>query len=268
MKARILTALLLMPGVIILTLSEKTVWFALMLLLFMVLGMIELCRMNKLNHVQTSVVCMLFISIVSALYFVSDEVLGIIASLALLYWLWQAVELWRQRSIKSSAWRFVFEGFLLIMSAVLAFVLLHRASESGPYYALALLFIVWAADSSAFFVGKAIGRKKLAPAISPGKTVEGLIGGLAGGIFIALIASHLFFHFDVSHHLLGWLLTAMAAIFMSVVGDLYISRQKRLAGIKDSGRLLPGHGGILDRVDGLIAAAPTFVIMLTVFDLR
>ncbi len=130
--------------------------------------------------------------------------------------------------------------------------------DSGPVLVLIMLVIVWAADIGAYFVGRAVGRVKLAPQVSPGKTWEGVIGGLAAATLAAIVAA-------------GWagltiaqgvgLGISVAAI--SVIGDLTVSMFKRNAGLKDSGRLFPGHGGVLDRIDGVTAAAPLFAIEAT-----
>ena len=123
---------------------------------------------------------------------------------------------------------------------------------------ISMMSIVWAADSLAYFTGKSLGKRKLAPELSPNKTVEGLIGGIAGSAVVALILAQFLLGFGVSQ-IVAWMVAALVAAFASVVGDLYQSSLKRAAGVKDSGRILPGHGGVLDRIDGVIPAAPVFV---------
>jgi phosphatidate cytidylyltransferase len=122
---------------------------------------------------------------------------------------------------------------------------------------LLLLFIVWGADSFAYFAGKAFGKHKLAPNLSGGKTIEGVVGGLIGVLLITGI--WMFVTNNVNYNFL--LLALITGIF-SVVGDLYESIYKREAGVKDSGNILPGHGGMFDRLDGLLAATPIFFIGL------
>jgi len=122
---------------------------------------------------------------------------------------------------------------------------------------MALLWTVWLGDSAAYFVGKAIGKHKLAPRLSPKKTIEGSIGGilgtLAGIVFVREV-------FDLPGTW-GWMiLFAVAAAVIEQAGDLFESLLKRAAGVKDSGNLIPGHGGILDRVDGILFAAPLFAL--------
>jgi len=128
--------------------------------------------------------------------------------------------------------------------------------EHGPSYLLFMLVMVWIVDSAAYFIGKAWGKHALAVKISPNKTLEGAIGGVAAALIFASIM-HFIFHDLV----LVTVLTALA----SITGDLFESMMKRLAGVKDSGRLVRGHGGVLDRIDSLIAAAPVFALGLIFF---
>ena len=130
-----------------------------------------------------------------------------------------------------------------------------RAQWMGDWWVLLCMCIVWLADIGAYFVGKAIGKTKLAPAISPGKTVEGVFGGLVtalagGGVAAILILPIVPLGFIVP--------TILLTVLASVCGDLYESTLKRSAGVKDSGNLLPGHGGMLDRIDAILAALPVF----------
>jgi phosphatidate cytidylyltransferase len=145
-----------------------------------------------------------------------------------------------------------FQGFLYI-PLLLAFLILMRNSADGMRWILLLLCIVFSGDTAALYVGTLIGRHKLAPAISPKKTVEGSIGGLAAGLLVGLLAKHF---------LLPALPWGAAAGFCLVVGlagqvgDLFESAMKRASDVKDSGSILPGHGGVLDRIDALLFAAP------------
>lgn len=146
-------------------------------------------------------------------------------------------------------------GFAALLPAWASLTYLHGSSPRGPALTMTVLVIVWAADVGAYFTGRSIGRVKLAPRVSPGKTWEGVGGGLVLAAVVAAAAAY-------------WLrigvgtLTAIgvATALVSVLGDLTVSICKRNVGLKDSGRLLPGHGGVMDRIDSLSAAAPIFVI--------
>ena len=135
------------------------------------------------------------------------------------------------------------------------FVALFSLLRMGVEYLIFTLLIVWLADGGAYFAGKRFGRVKLAPEISPGKTWEGVVGGM---LFVAVLAVATAWYRDVNVAVLLPLCLAVAAI--SIVGDLTVSMFKRTAGMKDSGALFPGHGGVLDRVDSVAAAAPLFAL--------
>jgi phosphatidate cytidylyltransferase len=150
-------------------------------------------------------------------------------------------------------------GPVLWVPAVLSLTM-ARTMPDGPLRVTFVLVLVWAADVGAFIAGRNFGRHKLAPNVSPGKTWEGVLGGMLLVALWAAAAGSYFFAIDSVRGLLALLALAVAAGALSVVGDLGISMFKRLAGLKDSGRLLPGHGGVLDRVDSLLAAAPVLAL--------
>ena len=145
-------------------------------------------------------------------------------------------------------------GLFVLIPAWLALVRLH---EQGPGLMLFLLLLVVAADIGAYFAGRQFGRNKLAPRVSPGKTWEGVIGGVLGAAIVAAVGVTFF---DVP--LAPFIGLSLVTVLASVVGDLTESLFKRHAGVKDSGSLLPGHGGVLDRVDSVTAAAPIFLVGL------
>jgi phosphatidate cytidylyltransferase len=154
---------------------------------------------------------------------------------------------------------------VLIVPAAIAGLARTRESSLGPAGVLSLFALVWAADIAAYFVGRAFGRHKLAPAVSPGKTWEGFGGGLAGSLAAGVVAGWLLL--PAPRPWAGWLALCAATAVISVIGDLFESLLKRLVGVKDSGDLLPGHGGVLDRVDSLLAAAPLFALGLAALGL-
>ncbi len=144
-------------------------------------------------------------------------------------------------------------GVLLISGCTLA---IYDLWQHSPWWLMYLFGLVWVADSGAYFTGKFMGKNKLIPDVSPNKTVEGLLGGLA--LTAVLIAGVAYYRHLESWHLLGFVLLSLVTVLSSVLGDLFESLLKRKANIKDSGTLLPGHGGVLDRIDSLLAAAPIF----------
>lgn len=146
-------------------------------------------------------------------------------------------------------------GIIALVPLYIALMMLYTA---GPVVLLFALLVVWVADSGAYFAGKTMGRVKLAPQISPGKTWEGVIGGLLAVAVLVLLRS-----VWVETDLTVWVPFCLAAGALSVVGDLTVSMFKRTAGVKDSGTLFPGHGGVLDRIDSVAAAAPLFALGLS-----
>lgn len=148
-------------------------------------------------------------------------------------------------------------GLIFLAAAWLAFTELHRLGYGWLFYLLALCAI---ADSMAYLSGKLLGKHKLAPELSPGKTIEGMLGGLAGVLILALLTT-LWLQWSLLPSL-SLILLSLVAGLISVEGDLFESLVKREAGAKDSGKILPGHGGILDRFDSHVAAAPFFVLGL------
>jgi phosphatidate cytidylyltransferase len=168
--------------------------------------------------------------------------------------------------LSALAWTFVFPtgianvlrwlgGAFVLIPLYAALVLLY---EHSPSLLLFALLIVWCADIGAYFAGKKFGRVKLAPKISPGKTWEGVIGGLCLVVVLILARS-----IWVDSDLLVLIPFCLAVACISIVGDLTVSMFKRAAGLKDSGALFPGHGGVLDRIDSVSAAAPLFALGIT-----
>jgi len=152
-------------------------------------------------------------------------------------------------------------GLLMIASTLISIAALHGL-ENGPAKLLYTLFVVFAADTGAYFAGRAFGKHKLAPAISPGKTVEGALGGLALVAVFALVAGSWVFGLREPGPIAALVLLSLVVAAVSIVGDLTESMLKRSAGLKDSGNILPGHGGILDRTDSIVAAVPVMVLGL------
>ncbi|WP_225721712.1 phosphatidate cytidylyltransferase [Candidatus Vallotiella sp. (ex Adelges kitamiensis)] len=192
--------------------------------------------------------------------------------------LWIAAAFWivgapfvllRKPILVSGAWR----GFLLIVGMVLFIACWHTVMVTrmaGVTCVLSLLFIVWLADSGAYFIGKRFRRYKLAPVISPSKTWGGAIGGWLSAIMGALLVFYVNSSLLTVTNLLvkrfgivGAILALSFLVVFSIVGDLFESLLKRQAGVKDSSQLLPGHGGVLDRIDGLLPVLPLAMLLLS-----
>lgn len=160
-------------------------------------------------------------------------------------WLWRGVRETHRAALAAV-------GFVVIVPAALALAILQ------PAEILAVLVLVWIADTAAYFVGRSFGRHKLAPSISPGKTWEGAAGGIGGALAYAILLGAFWGR-------AWWAYLAIAAVLavLSIIGDLFESAAKRQAGVKDSGTLLPGHGGIMDRIDSATATLPVSALLLS-----
>lgn len=147
-------------------------------------------------------------------------------------------------------------GMAYVVIPASSIITLMGFGSHNQLVVLFLLFCVWCSDTAAYFVGKTIGKRPLAPSISPNKTIEGFVGALLGGASIGFISSVFFAGSTLTFTIIGVILAAVAQ-----GGDLFESCIKRRFNVKDSGDLIPGHGGLLDRVDGLFAAAPVLLII-------
>jgi phosphatidate cytidylyltransferase len=155
-------------------------------------------------------------------------------------------------------WASAIAGLLVLVPAWVGMArLLKVNSGNGEQLFLFLLVLVWAADIGAFFAGRRFGRVKLAPRVSPNKTWEGVLGGIVAGL-IAAAAGSVWFGLPKG----SFIALCVAVVLASIVGDLTESMFKRFAGLKDSGKVLPGHGGVLDRIDSVTAAVPFYVLGL------
>lgn len=182
---------------------------------------------------------------------------------SLVYWLWALWELGLAdrgpAPLCSTGVGKLVSGFWVLIPSWMAVIYLHAYDPDRPGLLLYLLVLVWVADTAAYAVGTAWGRHKLAPRVSPGKTVEGLVGGAVAVMVLALICGTMVWRLT-AWPLAVWMLLALTTTLAAVLGDLVESKFKRVAGVKDSGRILPGHGGMLDRIDAFTCAAPVFVL--------
>lgn len=150
-------------------------------------------------------------------------------------------------------------GVIILTASITAMYSLWQIS---PWWLMYVFLLVWCADSGAYFVGRKLGKRKLAPNVSPNKSIEGLVGGI---ITASLVAIGVGIGLDLTGvALVAFLSLSGLTVMASVLGDLFESMLKRRAGIKDSGTILPGHGGVLDRIDSLLSATPVFALGVAV----
>jgi phosphatidate cytidylyltransferase len=258
LRTRVLTGLALAVVVAVTIFLLPTPYAALVFGLFWFIGAGEWARMAGLGPRGRMLYCALFAAFVGAVirFGIDSTAAAALFWLAAACWVCTFIVVLRfPRPMGSPP--ILVSGLIVLAAAWLAVFLLHGAGAAGPGLILAGLAIVWCADIGAFFVGRSLGRTKLAPQVSPRKTWEGVAGGvtlaaLAGGLAAWLLDLPLAF----------MLPAAVAMALISVVGDLGISVLKRRAGLKDSGMLLPGHGGVLDRFDSVTAALPFYALAL------
>lgn len=269
LKLRILTALVLLPLVIAAIFALPAQWFPLLLAVILLGGSWEYQRLAGLSGRPGAFILMIIQVIILALlyryrdYWDSTIMMDLVVSCVI--WLLLFIRLFKftDDTNVTRGYRWV-SSVTAILSITIGWFCLSwlRTQADGTWLILLLLLIVWAADVGAYFAGKAFGKTKLAPHISPGKTRAGLAGGLVLAPVVALFAANLM---PLGHiETINLLLVSLVAALVSVGGDLMISLHKRTSGYKDSGQLLPGHGGILDRLDSLLVAAPFFALGMLV----
>jgi len=270
LKQRLITAIILLPLFVSAVLYMPTNAFALLLALFVAQGAWEWSGMMSLQQTwaRLSYCVILLVCLAASAYLVAlrSSYLSFVLYLALAWWLVALVLVLRYPN--SAAWwqaRIVkaVSGLLLLIPCWISLVYLKVHGGSHGYWLLLLFILIWSADSGAYFSGRRFGKNKLAPQVSPGKSWEGVVGGAitaAAAVLIALYWNNDAFLGSSQYFPLSFLVVLTVAF--SVLGDLFESMAKRMVGLKDSGTLLPGHGGVLDRIDSVTAAAPIFALGL------
>lgn len=262
LKQRILTALV-MISLLVWALFAWPQWaFALFLGTFILIGAWEWTALCGLQKLPERLLYLALVAMAGGFLIVTPSWTLPLMAIAVLWWLWIFIELVAypdvRRGFLASRPGKLLSGFVLLLPTWIAPLVL-RAQPQGEWLTLFLLLIVWAADTGAYFAGHRWGNTKLAPRISPGKTWEGVAGGLAAVLVLVLAAGA--YRLPQPKLLVAWVALALVTAFVSVLGDLFESRVKRAAGVKDSGVLFPGHGGVLDRIDAFTAAAPLFTLV-------
>lgn len=260
LKQRVLTVLFLVPPLIVALFLLPSAAVAALFGVFVLAAAWEWATLSGLSgRARTGYVAVIVVAgaTIIAAGLRSPYVSLAILAIALAWWLWALYDLRRRPGMLGTRAGRAAAGAFTLLPAWTAVALLHAADPQRPAVLLFLLIAIAAADTGAYAAGHAFGRTKLAPAISPGKTVEGVAGGAAVVVLLAYICGTIVWHLN-NAALAAWVLLSAAAGLISVIGDLAESKLKRIAGVKDSGTLLPGHGGVLDRIDAVTAAAPTF----------
>ncbi|WP_448243572.1 phosphatidate cytidylyltransferase [Pseudoxanthomonas mexicana] len=277
-RTRVIAALVMAPFAIGAILLLPTSWLVMLAALVFLVGLWEWFKLAEIDDTLQRTVLLtanllLMVLLVWASRGSTDLVPLRLMALVGAGW-WLLALLWLRFFHFASdheTWARVFKlaaGTLAVVPAWCALGLIHSSQPNGHIWLFVALAIVWAADSGAYFAGRHFGGRwfagrKLAPRISPNKTLEGLLGGLAAGMLVAAVGALL--AGAGMAQLPGVLVVAIFTVLFSVVGDLFESLLKRHVGAKDSGDVIPGHGGVLDRIDGVLAALPIFVLGKEVF---
>lgn len=271
LKQRVLTAIPLAALVIwgMLTQPVEVIFYALLLVIFIAgWEWAGLCGMQTTGF-KNKFLRLVYALMISVLVFVSQKIidnnpqwLNPVLGLTVVGWFVAIFHMFtvgpKAPHKKFSIGKF-FIGFIALIPPVLALVYIR---QEGIWWLFYCLSIVWIADVGAYFSGKRFGKNKLAPALSPGKTKEGMYGAVFATATYSFLMGFLFFELQVVHLLMLLIITVLAT-FVSVAGDLFISLLKREKELKDTGNILPGHGGILDRIDSVISSAPFLALLLS-----
>ena len=280
LKTRIITALLMLVVLCVATALSTPFQFAIFVSAVLLVGILEWTGLMglkawpaRLFYVALFGAAMLLVAYLAEMTpgsaALKRSLVLIVSGAGVLFWL-LAFSLIRHFPEQQSRWegvpRTALMGFLTLLPTWLALIQLKYLNPQG-YLVLALVALVSIADIGAYFTGRAWGRAKLAPKLSPGKSWAGFWGGLASSFALALL---LLYPLQMSvegldlFRALAFLVVAVIVAVFSVLGDLFESMLKRSQGLKDSGKSLPGHGGVLDRIDSLTSAAPVFVFSLLI----
>ena len=240
--------------------------------LLFLFGMICIAEFNKLTGDKSKVPFAIFTLLYGGLMlwdtaFVAgpgyDALIQILHVLTIFVQLFLIKDLFSEKSLPLIITRrYINVTFYLSTAFVFLFLISQFRSNYNPDLLLGCFILVWVSDSFAYLIGKNFGRQKLFPSISPKKTVEGFLGGL----LFACIASYILSVFDPKLNFSSWLILAIIISVFGTLGDLIESKYKRQAGVKDSGVIMPGHGGLLDRLDSIIFSAPFVYLFLRILN--
>jgi len=268
LKARILTVIVILPLFLAALFYLQDIFWAALLLALTVIGAREWSNLAKFS-VRNTILFMILTTLIGGelLFTLSEAVqhnaysssLIWVYTLSVIFWIVGAPLFLQQSYMIKSPVLWMLTGWLLLIPTCLA---LYQLRAISPLLLLGFMATIWISDTAAYFTGRSFGKHKLAQTISPNKTWEGVYGALIAVLMYGLIWDYWVVEESLATTLIPLL---MVMTTLGIVGDLYESMLKRHAGVKDSGNILPGHGGILDRIDALTATLPLAILALLVF---
>lgn len=265
LRRRVLTALVALPLTLFLLFWLPWVWLGAVVFLLLAVGLFEWARLSGSGAFATTLLFAAMIAL-GPLVFAVEHLSGLnllpfILVAGIIFWcfaLFLVLRFPSSANLLPPVPRGLV-GALLLACTWLALIQLKQ--EGREWLIVWLLAVVWMADSGAYFGGRRWGRRKLAPEVSPGKTLEGAVAGFFASVMLGTaFGTSLADLFNLNQGILFWLIASFVIALLSILGDLFVSLLKRLAGAKDSGALFPGHGGVLDRLDSLTSTAPLLAL--------
>ncbi|MDP1559229.1 MAG: phosphatidate cytidylyltransferase [Nitrosomonas sp.] len=268
LKTRILTAAILLPSFLAALFYFQPIFWAALLLILTVTGAREWCKLTQFS-VRNTIVFMLLTALFGGeLLFVLSEAIQIdpytpilinIYLLSFVFWILGVPLVMKLTDPIKNPFLLMLIGWLVLLPICLA---MYQLRSISPLLLLGIMATIWISDTAAYFSGRAFGKHKLAVTLSPGKTWEGVVGALVVVLIYALIWNYMTVDESLTVFLVPLLLLLTV---LGIIGDLFESLMKRHAGVKDSGNILPGHGGILDRIDALTSTLPVAMLAVLVF---
>ena len=261
---RILTASIIMPITVFSILVLTQTGLALALALILIVSSCEYCNLIQIKHLAGKALYTLVILVVT--YFLSSTPsnLTVVLYASAVWWLialiWVAMYPKGSSLLRKNLVVKLVNGLFILVPMAISLMALHSKDSS---LVLFLLVLIWASDIGAYFVGKFFGRNKLCLDVSPGKTFEGVYGGIALAQVVAIMYVYISTQTPILNDFLIFSFLGLMISLVAVLGDLFESVLKRIAEVKDSGNILPGHGGVLDRIDSLTSSAPIFFLLFT-----
>jgi phosphatidate cytidylyltransferase len=261
LKQRVITAIVLLAVAILFLFWLPTGWFVLLVVAILAMMSWEWAGLTQLTDLRQRLIYTSLVLFVFALPMADDlqitqsmvwQVYTLLLTLAVLV----AVRLFARKGCWSDGWQSIALGFGVLWLTNFAWSVLSVVQVLGVWWLLYAMSLVWITDTGAYFTGRAVGKTKLALKVSPGKTWEGVMGGVALAMLFSIAVA-----WQLELALAPMILLAFVVSFLSIYGDLFESAMKRQVGVKDSSAMLPGHGGWLDRFDALLLAIPVFWLL-------